>query len=96
MIPGLVSKLSEEVIVAAATIAPKSDLVRVSGTTAIATIVAPFGGGFSGHMIFVATAAGVNTVTSGNIQTAVTLNANVATVFVYSKLANKWFPGALA
>jgi hypothetical protein len=53
--------------------------------------------GFSGILILVNGSGGnITTLTTGNIQTAVTIGQNVATVFVYSKLAGKWWPGALA
>lgn len=96
MIPGLTSKISEELIVAAATIRPKKDLIFVSGTTAIATIIPPYSG-FSGILFIVATdAAGVATVTSGNIQVVVTMTTSKVNVFVFSKINQKWYPGAIS
>ena len=96
MIPGLTTKLSEEVIASAATIAPKTDLVRVTGTTNIATITPAFGGGFSGILFVVPVDGTVNTVTTGNILVAVAMPVNRATLLVYSKVANKWYPGAIS
>ena len=96
MIPGLTTKLSEEVIASAATIAPKTDLVRVTGTTNIATITPAFGGGFSGILFVVPTDGTVNTVTTGNILVAVAMPINRVTALVYSKVANKWYPGAIS
>jgi hypothetical protein len=63
----------------------------------VANIVPPYAG-FSGMFIFLnLSGAAITTVTSGNINSAVTIVANqVATVFVFSKISNKWFPGALA
>lgn len=96
MIPGLTSKISESSLVAAATITPQTDLVFVAGTTAIATIVPPYSG-FSGILIVVPTdAAGVATLTTGNISVAVALTTGLATVFVYSKENALWYPGAIS
>lgn len=96
MIPGLTTRLSEGQLVTATTISPKSDVVFISGTTAVATIIPPFEG-FSGILFIVATdAAGFATTTAGNIQLVVSLTANVATAFIYSKKNAKWYPGAIS
>lgn len=96
MIPGLTTRLSEGQLVTATTISPKSDVVFVSGTTAVATIIPPFEG-FSGMIFIVATdAAGFATTTAGNIQLVVSLTTNVATAFIYSKKNAKWYPGAIS
>lgn len=96
MIPGLTTRLSESNLVAATTISPKSDLVFISGTTALKTINPPFEG-FSGILFLVATdAAGVSTLTTGNIALAVALTTNLVTAFVYSKKNATWYPGAIS
>jgi hypothetical protein len=96
MIPGLTTRLSESSLVAATTISPKSDLVFVSGTTAVATIHPPFEG-FSGILFLVATdAAGFATTTAGNIQLVVSLTTSMAVPFLYSKVNAKWYPGAIS
>lgn len=97
MIPGLVSKLSESSVTAAATIGPiKSDVVHVSGSTTIQTIAPPGGpGGFSGLLLVVAGTT-VAVTNSGNILTAATLTAGLVSVFVYSKSLGKWVPGAIS
>ena len=77
-------------------ITPKTDLVRLTGTTAIATISPTFGGGFSGILFLVPTAGSVALVTTGNIQKAVTMVVDQVTVLVWSKLAQKWYPGAIS
>lgn len=99
MFPGLTSKLSEENIALATTIAPASDVVHVTSTastTAVATIYPPYGG-FSG-LLFVHNSSGNNitTVTTGNILTAVTIGDNALVVFVYSASLGKFVVGALA
>ncbi len=97
MYPGAISKISESTAVAAATMGPfKTDLVRVSGSTTIATIKPPSGpGGFSGVLLVVAGTT-VATTTSGNINNAVTLTAGLVNIFVYSKVTAKWYPGAIS
>lgn len=90
--PGLVSKISEDIVASAATIYPKNDMILVSGTTDIATIVPPYAG-FSGILILVPTAGAVALLTTGNIAVAVTCAQNRATPLFYSKLNNTWYPG---
>ena len=96
MIPGITSKLSESSIASTTTITVKTDLVRISGNTAIATINDQFGGGFSGVLFIVPTTASIATTTAGNIAGVVTMVSNQVTVFVYSKGTGKWYPGAIS
>lgn len=92
---GLVSRMSESTLASAATITPKTDLVNITGSTAIATIIPPFAG-FSGILILVPKDGTVATLTTGNISIAVTMPQNRATVLVYSKKNNVWAPGAIS
>ena len=96
MIPGFTTKLTEGAADAAATIVPKTDVVRLTGNTAISTITPNFGGGFSGILFLVPITASIATVTTGNIQKAVTMPQDQVTVLVYSKAAGKWYPGAIS
>ncbi len=96
MIPGLTTKISEEVIASAATINPTKDMILLSGSTALATITPHFGGGFSGILVIVPTDGTVATLTSGNIAIVVTMPQNRATVFTFSKKNNVWYPGAIS
>lgn len=96
MLPGSTTKLSEGVLASAATIYPKTDLVRLTGSTDIATINPDFGGGFSGILVLVPTDGTLGLLTTGNISVAVTMAQNRATVLVYSKAANTWYPGAIS
>lgn len=99
MFPGLTSKVSEAVIALATTIYPKTDLVRVTDTTSTTVVatISPAFGGFGGFLVINnESGANITTTTAGNIQTAVTIGQNVATVFIYSKGLGKWIPGALA
>ena len=99
MIPGLTSKVSEQAISLTTTIAPKTDVIRVTSTTSttvVATITPAFGG-FGGVLVIVNQSGGnITTVTTGNITTAVTIGQNVAVLFIFSKSTGKWIPGALA
>jgi hypothetical protein len=67
MIPGITSKCSETTVASAASITAKSDIVLVTGTTQINTIIPNFGGGFSGFLVLIPTAGSVILGTSGNI-----------------------------
>ena len=95
MFPGTTSKCSESVLASATTIFPKTDIVRLTGTTAIATIVPPYAG-FSGILILVPTGGNVATTTAGNISAVVTMVDEQSCVLVYSKTAEKWYPGAIS
>ena len=95
MYPGRSTRLSEETLASAATIAPKADLVKLTGNTTIATITPPFIG-FSGILCLAPTGAAVSTTTTGNIAAAVAMAQNRVTVLVYSKLDDKWYPGAIS
>ena len=89
-------RLAETTVASAATITPKfALLVKVTGSTAIATIRPPFAG-FSGVLVLVPTDGTVATLTTGNISIAVTMAQNRSTVFTYSKKNNTWYPGAIS
>jgi hypothetical protein len=91
MIPGTTTKLSESTLASAATISPKTDIVLLTGTTAVNTIVPSFGGGFSGLVILIPTnAAGVTLGTSGNILVGLAAVQNRALALVYVKSLGKW------
>ena len=90
MFPGSTSKLSESVVVSAATISVKTDFVRLTGVVQIETIVPNFGGGFSG-VLFIASTSGLVLGASGNILVGATLVANRLYTLVFSKLQQKWY-----
>ena len=100
MFPGRITRATEELIAASTTIAPKTDIIHVTdttATTAIATIQPPFFGVASGVMFIVnRSGANISTITTGNIQTAVTIGQNVTVVAVYSQILGKYVIGALA
>jgi hypothetical protein len=91
MIPGTTSKLSESTVASAATIHAKTDVVLVTGTTAVNTIVPNFGGGFGGFLVLIpVTAGGVTLGTSGNINVGIAAAINRAVFMVYVKSLAKW------
>ena len=101
MWPGFTSKLSEANLALAAVVDIKTDLVRVTDTTTttVLTQISPnFGGGQFSGVTFVANDSGaaITTVTTGNILKAVSIPDKQVCVFVYSKLAAKWYPGAIS
>lgn len=90
MIPGRVSRCTEETIASTTSIAPQSDIVHVTGTTAIETILPP-GPGFS-CVLFLIPAAAFTTVTTGNIAIASTATTSQVMTMVFSFADNKWYP----
>lgn len=99
MISGLTSKLSEEMISLTSTISPKTDVIRVigTGTTTVMTTITPSFGGFSGILVVINDSGGnITTDTTGNIATARTIPQNMPVLFIYSKSANLWYPGAIS
>lgn len=94
MIPGTTSKLSESTVASASTISAKTDVVLVTGTTAINNILPNYGGGFGGFVILIPTnAAGVTLGTTGNILVGLALPQNRAQVLVFVRSLQKWVIG---
>jgi predicted phosphoribosyltransferase len=96
MIPGLQSKLSEEVVASATSISVRTDLVIVTGTTAIATISPPRQGGAGTILILVPISGAVSTTTAGNIGKVVAMVQFQSCTFVWSKSQQKWYPGPIS
>ena len=97
MFPGLTTKISESTVASTTSIDVKTDLVKLTGSTAIATINPKhFGGGFSGMLILVPTDGTLGLLTTGNISVAVTMAQNRSTLLTYSKKDNTWYPGAIS
>lgn len=96
MFAGLNSKLSQETVASAASITVRRDIVRLTGSTSVATIKPQFGGGFSGAIFVVPVDGAVATLTTGNIAVAVTMPQNRVTLLVYSKQDSLWYPGAIS
>lgn len=97
MIPGTVSKVSEEVVSLTATITVKSDMVHVTSTatTTVVATISPVMGGFSQFLLLANRSGGtITSTTSGNINSAFSLGNGLIMVLVYSKLLGKWIQGA--
>lgn len=89
--PGFVSRFGEERIVAAATIGPvRRELVVLSGTTTLTTIVPNFGGQF-GQEVRLLTPDGALTIdTTGNILVGTTTSTNLMTILTWYPSQSKW------
>jgi hypothetical protein len=83
-------------VASATTITATGELFHITGTTAIATINPPPGGGFSGQITVIPD--GIWTWTAaGNINTAgTTTAANIPVTFYYDDGLKKWFASRLA
>jgi hypothetical protein len=90
MIPGSVSKMSEATVASAATITAKADLVNVTGTTQINTIIPGLGTAVCQFLVLNPRDGAVTLGTSGNIAVGVALVQNRPCVMVWSKAAQKW------
>lgn len=97
MIPGSVTRLTEKTVASTTSIEQDADLLRITGSTEIATITpSPGFLGFSGICIIFPTDGTLGLLTTGNIAVAVTAAQNRATVLVWSRTAQKWLPGAIS
>ena len=90
MIPGTTSKLSESTVASTTSIDAKTDIVLVSGTEQIDTIVPHFGGGFSGLLVLVPIDGSVVLGTTGNISVGITAVIDRAVFLVYSRAEGLW------
>lgn len=91
MIPGTTSKVSETTVASAATIAAKSDVVKVTGTTQINNITPNFGGGFGGVTTLIPVDGAVTLGTSGNIAVGIAMAQNRAVSLFYLRSTGKWY-----
>jgi hypothetical protein len=90
MIPGSTSKMSESTLASAASISPKTDIVKVTGSTQINTIVPAFGGGFSGLCVLIPVDSAITLGTSGNINVGLAAAQNRAVWLVFVRSLGKW------
>jgi hypothetical protein len=90
MIPGTTSKLSESTVASAASISAKTDIVKVTGSTTINTILPNFGGGFSGLLILIPVDGAITLGTSGNINVGLAAVINRAVWMVFVRSLGKW------
>lgn len=97
MFPGSSTKLSESVLASAATIAPKTDLVNLTGSTQVNTIVPPLSGGRNAGILWIVPKDGAIVFgTSGNILVGATVAQNRPCTFVYSEAYDKWYIGPIS
>lgn len=90
MIPGSVSKLSESTVASADSITVRTDLVRITGSTAINTIMCPLMGN-SIMIVLVPVDGAVTLGTSGNILVGIAMAVNRCVTMVWSRAAAKWY-----
>ena len=90
MIPGTTSKLSESTVASAASISAKTDIVKVTGSTQINTIIPNFGGGFGGFLVLVPTDGAVTLGASGNILVGIAAAQSRAVFMVFVRSLGKW------
>lgn len=94
MIPGYgSSRLREEIVASAATITVKADLVRLTGSTQVDTILSPVNMGRDGILIFIYASDGAVTVSAaGNVAVSQSLAQNRLYTYAFSTIAGKWIP----
>jgi uncharacterized protein YpmB len=90
MIPGSVSKLTEATMASASAITAKTDIVNLTGTTAVQQIVPGLGAAQSQFLVLVPKDGSVVLGTSGNIAVGITALQNRAVFLVYVRTLGKW------
>lgn len=98
MFPGSQSKITEENVASATTITVKSDLIRLTGSTQVETILSPLLLSVKGGVVIMVVAVDGAVVlgTSGNILVGVTLTQNRLYVLAYSNIVDKWYIHSVA
>lgn len=91
MLPGTTSKLSESTVASAGSIVAKTDVVKVTGTTQVNTIIPNFMGGFGGFLILIPVDGAVTLGTSGNIAVGIAAAQNRAVHLNFVKSTGKWY-----
>jgi len=92
MIPGAISKTSNEVVASASSIVVKSDVVKVTGSTTINTITSPLMLDRGGILLILIPVDGAVTLgTSGNILVGITAAQNRAVFLVWDAVVGKWY-----
>jgi hypothetical protein len=90
MIPGWVSKLTEATLASSASISPKTDVVTVTGTTQINTIIPALGTSQSQFLILIPKDGSIILGTSGNIAVGGTFVVNRAVFMAFVRSLGKW------
>ena len=90
MIPGSVSKMTESTLASAATINPKTDIVKLTGSAQINTINPGLGGAQSQFLVLVPVDGAITLGTSGNIAVGIAGAQSRAIFMVFVRSLNKW------
>ena len=90
MIPGTVSKMTEATVASAASITAKADVVKVTGSTQINTIVPGLGTMQGQFLVLVPVDGAVTLGTTGNILVGIAAAQNRAVFLVFVKSLGKW------
>ena len=93
MIPGSVSKMTEATLASNATINPKTDIVKLTGTTTINQINPALGAAQSQFLVLVPVDGAITLGTAGNIAVGLALVQNRAVFMVYVRSIGKWIIG---
>lgn len=92
MLPGRQSKLSVEKIASADSIIARTDVIKVTGSTAVNTITTPLMLDRDGViLIFIPVDGSVVLGTSGNILVGITAVINRAVILVWDAVVGKWY-----
>jgi len=93
MIPGMVSKICEGILVASASTVTLrgGEVFRVSGSTTINTLNPPLGNGQSQVVYLIPTDGAVSLGTSGNVLVGIAMAQNRITMLTYLKSTGKWY-----
>ncbi len=90
MIPGSVSKLTEATMQSASAITAKTDIVSLTGSTAVQSILPGLGAAQSQFLILIPKDGPIVLGTSGNIAVGITALQNRAVFMVYVRTIGKW------
>jgi hypothetical protein len=90
MIPGTVSRLTESTIASADKITVKTDVVKVTGSTAVNTILPGLGTAQSQFLILIPVTGALTLGTSGNILVGLAAAVNRAVYLTYIRSLGKW------
>jgi len=93
MIPGTVSKLSEQTVASADTITAKADILYVTGAVQVNTIRPGLGIAQSQFLLLVATDGAVVLGATGNILVGISASQNRSVLLTWSKKLQKWIIG---
>jgi hypothetical protein len=98
MYPGFTTRLSHAILASTTEIKASVDLIKLTGTTAVATIIPALPSPtVQAQLLFVIPLDGsVATTTAGNIAVVQTMIQNKVTVLCWDPVTAKWYPHALA